>query len=63
MEAKVEAGEYEEVEAVERSQAEGSGNVVDLTELLMRSIRKPAAKTAAPAKKVPVKKAPTRRAA
>ncbi len=59
VEDKAQAGHVEQVEKVVNDAAQAPNNVVDLTELLMRSIRKPGA--SAPAKKLGSSKTPVKK--
>ena len=65
VEDKAKAGHVEQVEKITSEAAKTTSNVVDLTELLMRSMRggksgSPPAKKSAPAKSAPTKKTPTK---
>src|SRR6185295_5870849 len=58
---RVQSGDTEKVEAMEEGAQAGPSNVVDLTELLARSLKRKPAAEAAPARKAPARKAAARK--
>jgi DNA end-binding protein Ku len=60
---RVQSGDTEKVEAMEEGAQAGPSNVVDLTELLARSLKRKPAAEAAPARKAPARKAAARKRA